>query len=449
MNALPPTGAFDTTETAAATRFLEVADTIGRQLVRDAIWHGERCSWLIWTKEPQGGVFRSIYRAASVDLYSGVAGIALFLARLCNITGDVHQRRVVRGAARQIVAQLQEPPANPIGLYTGALGAAWALAEIGETLGDDALIGDGLAAIEAACRCPVPATAYDLLGGRAGAIIVLLAMAKSHGRPDLIDIAERFADELVSAGEASPDGLSWPLHAGESHNLLGLSHGTAGIALALFELAAIRPEPRYREAAAAALRYERRYFDVARSAWPDFRPQPGQESHPAFPAAWCHGSTGIGLSRLRTHQLDPGDPLTLPEIDAAIAAASRALNVPMMPGADFSLCHGILGNNELLLLAGERFARADAIAAAQRVGDAGIELVHRPRNPWGCGVPDAGETPSLMIGTAGIGLHYLRLYDPAATPSIALPTAAPPAVQRGARTVARALPTLRSTNRPE
>jgi len=29
-----------------------------------------------------------------------------------------------------------------------------------------------------------------------------------------------------------------------------------------------------------------------------------------------------------------------------------------------------------------------------------------------------GETPNLMLGTAGIGYFYLRLYDSAAVPSV-------------------------------
>ena len=33
-------------------------------------------------------------------------------------------------------------------------------------------------------------------------------------------------------------------------------------------------------------------------------------------------------------------------------------------------------------------------------------------------VPGGGETPNLMIGLAGIGYFYLRLYDPVAVPSV-------------------------------
>ena len=45
---------------------------------------------------------------------------------------------------------------------------------------------------------------------------------------------------------------------------------------------------------------------------------------------------------------------------------------------------------------------------------------HQNRNPWPCGVMSGGETPNLMLGTAGIGYFYLRLYDAAAVPSVLL-----------------------------
>ena len=31
---------------------------------------------------------------------------------------------------------------------------------------------------------------------------------------------------------------------------------------------------------------------------------------------------------------------------------------------------------------------------------------------WPCGVMGGAETPNLLLGTAGIGLHYLRLERP-------------------------------------
>lgn len=408
------------------SRFLAVADEIGRTLVRDAIWDADRCNWLIWTKEPVSGAFHSVHRAAGLDLYQGVSGIALFLAYLVAFTRDRSQHETLEGAVRQMTRQLEEPMGDRIGLYSGMLGVAKALISTGEVVGNDAWVEFGLNQLDVAGRSQPEPSQTDLLSGCAGTIVTLVEIAQRFDRPALLQEAHRLAEFLLGAAQHRQDGVSWPANIGEGQNLLGLSHGTAGIALALLELNAVCPDTRYLGAARGALQYERHHFDRMQHNWPDYRTfHEAPRGGPTFPIAWCHGSTGIGLSRLRIRELLPDDPEILPELDVAIANAVRAINAPILPlTTDFSLCHGVSGNADFLLLVGQYFGRPDGFMAAERVGDVGIETFHARRLPWTCGVPDSGQTPSLMVGTAGIGLFYLRLFDPAAVPSVLLPTSA-------------------------
>lgn len=413
-------------------RFLEVADAIGRRIVRDAIWSEDRCSWLVWSREPVDGVFTPTLKAAGPDLYMGVAGIALFLARLVGLTDDGAQREALYGAVRQLCRQLDRASPDAIGLYSGTGGAAHTLITIGELLGEEAWIARGLAALEAVAERSDPAP-EDLLGGLAGAVTLLADAGARLQRPHLLDAAGRMADLLIARGHVDAHGLSWPAGAGESRNLLGLSHGAGGMALAIYELEQVRPDPRRRQAAAEAIRYERSHYDAAHRNWPDFRLIPGYApGEPTHPVAWCHGSTGVGLTRLRLLELDPSDPALLPEVDVALANAVAALNQPIPPvGGDFTLCHGIAGNADFVLEVGARLGRPDCIAAARQVGDVGSQLFEGARSPWPCGF-ESGESPSLMLGTAGIGLHYLRLFDPHRTPGVLLPPASAPRVREAA-----------------
>ena len=89
-------------------------------------------------------------------------------------------------------------------------------------------------------------------------------------------------------------------------------------------------------------------------------------------------------------------------------------------GEGYSLCHGLGGNAELFIAAADTLGDGRYRDVAEAVGDRGIQAVHLNRNPWPCGVVDGGETPNLMLGTAGIGYFYLRLYDSAAVPSVLL-----------------------------
>ena len=76
--------------------FLQVADGIGRQVIRSAIWHSDRCNWvgaepreLVAGGNAQGAL---TYRALTPDLYSGTSGVALFLAELYRLTGEPDAR---------------------------------------------------------------------------------------------------------------------------------------------------------------------------------------------------------------------------------------------------------------------------------------------------------------------------------------------------------------------
>jgi lantibiotic modifying enzyme len=86
--------------------------------------------------------------------------------------------------------------------------------------------------------------------------------------------------------------------------------------------------------------------------------------------------------------------------------------------ANFSLCHGLGGNAELLIYGAQVLHRPDYHAAAQQLGLKGIETYEKNRLPWPCGVLGGGETPNLLLGLAGIGYFFLRLHDPMMVPSI-------------------------------
>jgi class II lanthipeptide synthase len=85
---------------------------------------------------------------------------------------------------------------------------------------------------------------------------------------------------------------------------------------------------------------------------------------------------------------------------------------------NFSLCHGLTGNTEVLLHGCQVLGkdRADASGLAYKVAGDGIDRYATPGRSWPCGT-GGSETPSLMLGLAGIGYFYLRLHDQT-TPSI-------------------------------
>jgi class II lanthipeptide synthase len=128
------------------------------------------------------------------------------------------------------------------------------------------------------------------------------------------------------------------------------------------------------------------------------------------------GATAPPASRwgaLRAAEL-LGDDICRADAQLALATTQRAVAAELASGAgNFSLCHGLAGNAEVLLEAVRHGADEDGRRdeLVRTVADAGIEPHVRHAIPWPCGTFE-GETTSLFLGLAGIGLFYLRLDDP-------------------------------------
>lgn len=409
--------------------FLESAKRIGALLCRDAIWDGDACNWIGHT-EGDAVDAPSISRkvsALSPEVYGGTAGVALFLAQLHRVTREPRHRDTAAGAIRQALARAAEAPADlaPLGLYNGRLGIAWVAVRLASWLDEADLGARGLALAHELLAGPRAEPLLDLASGIAGAVIALLALGRSHAA--FAGAARRFGDELVES--ARRDGAAWswdPVRtAGPGlgkRMLTGMSHGAAGIGLALAELWAETREARYRDAAVGAFAYEDQWFDAERQSWRDLRvlERPGRptsdEVPPTFAMAWCHGAPGSGLARLRASTLIAEMAATWrPTIDAAAATAASWLARHARDRAlDVTPCHGLAGVTEFLSAASRE--HDDLVTRVWRNALA----AHERAESWPSGVSTRARNPSLMVGLAGVGHAFLRLHDPV-TESLLVP----------------------------
>lgn len=401
-------------------RFLDVAWAIGTRLCRDAIWDGNRCNWLGDSMELHAGEWKVAHRSFGPELYSGTSGIALFLARLHVLRPDPLLVQTARGAIRQALSRAELiPPQYRHALYSGWVGIALVLRELARLLDDPSYTAEALRLTDAQLGHELEPMSLDIIGGAAGGITGLLAVDAER----YLGEAQRLGDFLIARANRDGDACSWttmpPMGPGEQKDLAGYSHGAAGIATALLELHARTGDAKYRDAAEGGFAYERRHYSPEQQNWPDFRsfatPAPQQ---PGYSLAWCHGAPGIALSRMRAYELTKDDRYRS-EAEAALGGTYRSLASPT-GGENYSLCHGLGGNAEPFLVAADVFGDPRYRGVAEGAGDRGIQAVHAQRNPWPCGVMSGGESPNLMIGIAGIGHFYLRLYDSRAVPSVLL-----------------------------
>ncbi len=405
--------------------FVEVAAAIGSRLARDALWHGDACTWLTPTLEGSGSgaaTSSGAFQTLGPDLYGGTSGVGLFLAELYAATQDEVFRGAARGALLHALDRAAARADLSAGLYTGWPGVALAATRSASLLREERLREAAEGLLRRRLDDAPVGSEWDVLSGKAGAVLGLLLLRRVLGDETELARAAALGDELVEAAVEGDGGVSWRAErARDVHNLTGFAHGTAGIACVLLELFHATRGSSFLRAALRAFDYERHCYDPRARNWPDFRRERGRlRGVPRFVTAWCHGAPGIALSRLRACEI-LGDGPHRAEADMAVQTTLASVEASLRVGTDrWSLCHGLAGNADVLWEAARsQGAQTPSLEQVSRaVGQAGVRRFAGRDEPWPDGVCEASN-PGLFLGLAGIGYFYLRLNDPS-IPSVLL-----------------------------
>ncbi|WFB11310.1 type 2 lantipeptide synthetase LanM family protein [Streptomyces sp. LX-29] len=364
---------------------------------------------------------------AGLDLYSGVPGVALFLAQLAAVTGDPRYRRPAEQLAQQLadtIEHLSPGEDRGAGLAIGGFselgGLIYVLTRLSEILREPTLVE---AARHAATMCHARFAedkVLDVISGTAGAALAILALHRAHPHDRTFDAIKAAGTTIAARAVDVPGGTAWRAEFEDSPALLGFSHGASGIAYALALIAQVTGEGRLAELCGRALRYERHHLSPERRNWPDLRTISGPG---AFMNAWCHGAGGVGLARaamLRLPVLSPWHDLIREDL---VIATGRVRDDLVVDGrytgiGNDSICHGDLGLAETLLAAGSVLGEPDDTVLGRRCARAVAEqvLAGAPRP----GVPQRVSTPGLLMGLAGIGYGLLRAAMPERVPNVLL-----------------------------
>ncbi|OKJ97260.1 type 2 lanthipeptide synthetase LanM family protein [Streptomyces sp. CB02400] len=428
-SAVPPRRA--RARTADPAELVAAATGIGDRVRRLATVREGRVGWIA----PQPVAY-GVWDLAPLDadLYSGLSGIGLFLARLGRISGHPRFTSLALDVADEVVRRVRASAAahggagaggqEDIGAFGTWMGPLYFLAHLDRLLGGTPHLAAVREPVLSVAEHALDGTkAYDVVAGSAGCALALLALVDAGQDPDgrAAALARRTARHLVTG--AVPDGtgrgLAWEHHHIDSARpLTGFAHGVAGIVTALARLAVVAPDEGCAEAVAGGLAYETEAFDPEAGNWPDFR----AEAPSPFRSLWCHGAAGIGMSRLDLI----GRPATA-GLERHLAADALAALRPGDRGPDAgahrltgrgsdSMCHGDLGNLELVLLA-ERDGRSEPGRLMRLLGE---KLDAAAESDWVCGSPTRAETPGLLTGLSGVGHQLLRFACPDEVPSVLL-----------------------------
>lgn len=351
------------------------------------------------------------------NLYEGLPGVALFLAYLGSVTEDERYSELARVALVTLRRQTERARATikRIGAFDGWGGIIYTLTHLGVLWREPALLDEASEIATRLRELIEQDESFDIVGGAAGCIAGLISLQTVAPARQTVDCAVQCGDKLLAHALQLERGIGWLTPAPARRPPTGFSHGAAGIAWSLLKLYELSREERFYAAACAAIEYERSLFSPEQGNWLDQRDlgsfgRARNNRPPKSLNAWCYGAPGIGLARLDTlAQLN--DAATQTEIEIALRTTCADGF-----GQNHSLCHGDLGNIELLAEASRCFNDAQLHAQLQR--QAAIILASIKEHGWLCGLPFGVESPGLMTGLAGIGYGLLRLAAPAQAPSV-------------------------------
>jgi type 2 lantibiotic biosynthesis protein LanM len=397
-------------------QLLTASCAVGDRLAETALHGAEDVTWIglnlvrqtQWILVPLG-----------LDLYDGVPGIALFLAYLGSISGQERYTSLARTALETVRRRVDPGTGKKrfgqIGGFVGWGGLLYTMAHLAVLWDEPALLAEAHEFVERLPERIGQDKDLDIISGSAGCIAGLLCVQACRPSARVLEVARQCGDHLLAHTLHMPQGLGWEPPFANLGPLTGFSHGAAGISWSLLELAAQTGEERFRTAGLSGIAYERSLFSAKAGNWPDLRvpdtaPTQVPMETPSFMVAWCHGAPGIGLARLLCRRL-LDDPL----FDAEIETALRTTMASGF-GYNHSLCHGDLGNLELLMAAAQAWPESSWSKEAERLATSILSSIRR--DGWLCGNPLAVESPGLMTGLAGIGYGLLRCADPARVPSV-------------------------------
>ncbi|MEQ8996696.1 MAG: type 2 lanthipeptide synthetase LanM family protein [Coleofasciculus sp. B1-GNL1-01] len=385
------------------SELLQTACAIAERLESLALRDGEMASWIgiklmdkhHWTVAPLGW-----------SLFDGIPGIALFFAYLGEVTQESRYTRLAQQAFFTLQRQVEYDRSiiTSIGAFDGWGGLIYTLTHLGSLWRQSELLNQALEWVDILPKLIENDNHLDVIGGVAGCIGVLVALY--HCIPDerIKAVAIQCGDRIISQNQPMEQGRAWMPEDG-TNALTGFSHGAAGMAWALLELATLTGEERFRSSAVAAITYERSLFSPDAKNWLN---SAGEQD--TFSVAWSHGAPGIGLARL--HSLKHLDDAQIP------LEINTALETTLAHGfcGNHSLCNGMLGNLEFLLQASQTPNYSTWHSSVTRLTASILESLHQ--QGWRCGLPLGVETLGLMTGLAGIGYGLLRLAAPQKIPSI-------------------------------
>ena len=336
-----------------------IAEKIGDIILEEAIWSENRqaVGWISIVMAGYGE--RScLIRPMNPYLYDGLAGVAVFFAALAYTTQKKKYEEAARILTKDLFAhtdRMQETGEGQkflTGAYSGEASIAYAYLLLHSIQENDVLLGYLYKQCQVLAKMFPYDLQYDVLGGNAGAILVLLSAYGRTGARQYLLWAKEAGECLLGSGTEYDWGMGWVNPVAKTA-LTGFSHGASGMMLAFAKLGYYTGEKRFHEAAYQAYKFEQHYYEKERHDWKDLRDPEGEEQEGGV--AWCHGRGGILAARKIAARYADGNFKRV--LEENVREVSSYLE-DELKNKGYCLCHGKCGAASLLPYIGMEEAAA-------------------------------------------------------------------------------------------
>lgn len=362
------------------------------ELLKSAIhWSGDRAlvvglltSWIDTTAP----------RPLGRDLYTGLPGFALALAYYEASRGIRSENSVARRLVLQCLDTLDYTALDRIGVCQGLGGLLYTTSHLAALFEDEQFLGHAMLLMRTISKIAWTDRHFDVFSGSAGAVLAILALHAIAPNEEVEAALRTTVKQLTASAVWNNGACSWVSCLPSNGATTGFAHGVSGIGLALVRAWEVLRDEDLKRAVLGCHQFLVNHVDSEKGDWAE---DAGEAS--TF-NAWCHGAPGITLFYHELYRVfeQPDHRETL------VYGIDLTLK-----GWDFhndSLCHGMLGNIDLLITLSkktDRFGRLEQIREC--VAEAMIAIGERaPR----CGTEFRHHALGLYTGFAGIAYQLMR-----------------------------------------
>lgn len=343
-------------------------------------------------------------------LYNGLAGNAIFFSSLYFKTKDIRYQEILYKILNTIKIDIDKINNKDSSAFNGMASIAYLYAFLYSQTKDVNMLKESIDIINECKEKIFQNASYDIIDGLAGILVVTLNIFELNQDMDMKDLSTKIGKDIIKNIQIKKGRAYWKKGNVDELMIAGFSHGLAGVSYALGKLYRITNCKEYLYLVNNLIKIENNYYTDDIENWIDLR-NTDDLSLNETPIHWCHGATGIGLSRLKNKDLiDSSD-----DIDKALKTVKKN---GLYRDSD-CLCHGNLGNIELLL---QVYKESKDINLYNLAIMRSYEIIKENENSKGykSGVGQIFDSPNFMLGLSGIGYEFLRLINPDKYPSVLL-----------------------------